>query len=95
MGRETGQISLQLLQELDKRTTTNTGFMLLLGLGFIWTLGLLSFFYFITFYFQKFSVYLLWSVTKISNSHKAWERQAVKKPLFYFFFTIFDAINEF
>jgi len=32
--------------------------MLLLGLGFIWTLSLLSFFFFITYFLSKFSVYL-------------------------------------
>jgi len=44
--------------------------MLLLRLGFFWTLGLLSFFFFITFYFQKFSVYLLWSVIKTATDIK-------------------------
>jgi hypothetical protein len=55
---------------LIKKTADNTGFMLLLHLGFSWTLGLLSFFFFIAFFFQKFSVYLLWSVIKTATDIK-------------------------
>jgi hypothetical protein len=39
-------------------------------LGLFWMLGLLPFFFFIKFYFQKFSVYLLWSVIKTAKDIK-------------------------
>jgi hypothetical protein len=50
------------------KTFANTSFQLLLGLGLIWTLGLFSFFHFITFCFQKYSVYLFAPVTKARPS---------------------------
>ena len=55
--------------------------MLLLRLGFFGRLVSYLFSFNHVFYFKVFGIFVL-VCDKISNKHKAWERQAVKKPPF-------------